>query len=142
MKELADYKMSPELLAVAESYLETNDILATSQMLGISSQEVSAYLGTPDVKNFLNTVYIDQGYLNRNRIQEAMSNIIEKKLEELEDAELGSNKDIAELLMMMHKIRQDELKTLKDSAPTTQTNVQINNADFGVNYSDLLGKLV
>jgi hypothetical protein len=143
MQELAEYKMNPETMEVATAYVELNDIDLVARTLSMTREEVTYYLNKAEVKRFLNTIFLEQGYLNRGKIQLAMSNIIEKKLEELEESEMGSNKDIAELLMMAHKMRMDEINTIsKSDAPSIgkQTNVQIN-AGFGENYTDLLSKL-
>jgi hypothetical protein len=141
-----DWKMSPEMQAVAESYLVTTDVRLTAQDLGIPKEKVTYYLNKPECKRFIDTIFLEQGYLNRHRLQDIMSEVMELKLEEMRESEMGSNKDIADLVMMLHKIRQDEAKATQTgpNAPTTQTNVQINNgAGFGgENYNALLEKLV
>ena len=67
----------------------------------------------------------------------------------MQEADLGSTKDIAELLMMAHKIRMDELKAMtdyekvKNSSPKVQTNVQINETLFGSgNYGAFTGEII
>lgn len=139
-------KLSPEALTIVNSYLETNDVSATSNILGIPREKVIQYVNKKEAKRYIDTVFLEQGYLNRGKIADAMSRIIEQKLEELEEAELGSNKDIADLLTLMHKMRMDEIKVIQASEKATpvvnQTNVQQNiNNTFGQNYSSLLDKL-
>lgn len=139
-------KLSPEALTIVNSYLETNDVGATSNILGIPREKVIQYVNKKEAKRYIDTVFLEQGYLNRGKIADAMSRIIEQKLEELEEAELGSNKDIADLLTIMHKMRIDEIKIIQaaEKEPTVlnQTNVQQNiNNTFGQNYSNLLDKL-
>jgi len=138
-----EWSLSPEMLEIAESYLMTTDARLTAQDLGIPKEKVVYYLNKPECKRFIDTIFLEQGYLNRHRIQDVLSHIMDIKLEEMRDSEIGSNKDIADLLMMAHKIRTDEAKTIAtSSAPTNQTNVQINNgAGFGDNYNSLLEKL-
>jgi len=139
-------KLSPEALTIVTSYLETNDVSATSNILGIPREKVIQYVNKKEARRYIDTVFLEQGYLNRGKIADAMSRIIEQKLEELEEAELGSNKDIADLLQMMHKMRMDEVKVIqadeKVNPVTHQTNVQNNiQASFGTNYNSLLDKL-
>lgn len=140
-----EYRMSPEMLEVTTTYLETCDIDQTAEMLGIDRERVTYYLNKPEAKRFVDTVFLDQGYLNRHKLQAAFTKIIDMKLEELDEAELGSSKDIADLLMMVHKISMDTRKeineALKPSAPTTQINQQFN-GQFGENYNSLLEKLI
>lgn len=141
----AEYRMSPEMVEVTTTYLECTDIDTTADMLGIDREKVVYYLNKPEAKRFVDTVFLDQGYLNRHKLQAAFTKMIDLKLEELDDAEMGSNKDIADLLMMVHKISMDTRKEImeaeKINMPTNQTNVQIN-GQFGENYNELLGKLI
>ena len=140
-----EWKMSPEMQAVAESYLITTDVRLTAQELGIPKEKVTYYLNKPECKRFIDTIFLEQGYLNRHRLQDIMSEVMELKLEEMRESEMGSNKDIADLVMMLHKMRMDEAKTTQSpsSSPSNQTNVQINNgAGFGDNYNSLLQKLM
>lgn len=134
------YKMSPEILEVTNVYLQTNSVTETAEQLSIPREKVTYYIGRPESKRYIDNIFLDQGYLNRGKLMDAMSGIIDKKLEELEEAELGSNKDIADLLMMMHKMRKDYEDFTKPTA--TQTKIEVNgNAGFGTNYNELLSKI-
>lgn len=140
-----EYKMSPEMLEVVTTYVETSDVNETARALSIPKEKVIYYVNKSEAKRFIDTIFLEQGYLNRNKIQEALTRIIEMKLEEMEESELGSNKDIAELLALAHKIRMEEIKANPDpKGPTSQTNVQINSAlPFGGdNYNELMNKLL
>ena len=141
-------KLSPEALTIVNNYLTTNDIDATCNLLKLPREKVIQYLNKKEVKRYIDTVFLEQGYFNRSKIAQAMTDIIEKKLEELEEAEMSSTKDIADLLQMAHKMRMDELKAIQadqkaDTVIKNQTNVQQNiNGSFGDNYNSLLDKLV
>ena len=140
-----EWKMSPEMQEIVESYLRTTDANITAQDLGVPREKVIYYLNKPECKRFIDTIYLEQGYLNRHRLQDIMSEVMELKLEEMRETEMGSNKDIADLVLILHKMRMDESKVtgVGPAAPTTQTNVQINNgAGFGTNYNSLLEKLI
>jgi hypothetical protein len=80
-----------------------------------------------------------------------MDTIIEKKLQEMEEADIGSSKDITEILALSHKMAMDildkqiKLATIQErNQPIkNQTNVQINSGSGnGVNYDNLLSKLM
>jgi len=138
-----NYKMSPEILEVANVYLQTNSIHDTALALDIPTEKVNYYINKPEAKRYIDNVFLDQGYLNRHKLIDKMSEIIDKKLEELDEAEMGSTKDIADLLQIMHKMRMDYAK---EAAPEKEagnsTNININgNAGFGTNYNDLLGRI-
>jgi len=139
-------KLAPEVLVVVNNYLMTNDIGATSNQLRMPREKVIQYLNKREAKKYIDTVFLEQGYFNRGKIAQAMTDIIEKKLEELEEAEMSSTKDIADLLVMVHKMRMDEVKVIQAENKATpvlnQTNVQNNiKAEFGQNYTNLLKNL-
>ena len=143
-----DWKMNPEMQEVVSSYLITTDAALTAKDLGIPREKVIYYLNKPEAKRFVDTVFLEQGYLNRHRMQDVLSEIMELKLEEMRESEIGTKKDILDVVALLHKIRTDEIKNTglsesTSSGPKTQTNVQINNsAGFGDNYDSLLSKLV
>jgi hypothetical protein len=143
-----EWKLNPEMQTVAESYLMTTDVRLTAQDLGIPREKVVYYLNRPEVKRFLDTIYFEQGYLNRNRLQDILAEVMELKLEEMRESEIGSKKDIADLLALAHKIRADEAKISGmgqegGKSPSTQNNTQVNiGAGFGDNYNNLLEQIM
>lgn len=140
------YKISPEALEVASTYLELHDTKETALVLGIEPEKVNYYLRKPDVKRFIDTIFLEQGYMNRGKIQEVMDKLFEIKVEEMEDSEMGTKKDIVDLLTLQHKMRMEEIKALKDAQPAgthvkNQINVQQNAPSFGTNYDSLVSAL-
>jgi predicted transcriptional regulator len=147
MNEIIPIK--PEELEIAQTYLQTQSVSETAHMLGIDDSQVSQYLRKPEVKNYLDTVYLSAGYRNRFKIADAMDDLIEKKLSEMVESGMGSTKDIADLLALAHKMRMEEIKSMtehekaKNNTPKVQTNVQINESPFGSgNYGKLLERLL
>jgi predicted transcriptional regulator len=141
--------INPEELEIAQTYLTTQSITETARMLGINDSQVSQYLRKPEVKNYLDSMYLTAGYRNRFKIAETLDNIIEKKLSEMVESDMGSTKDIADLLALAHKMRMEEIKAMNDhekaknATPKVQTNVQINESPFGSgNYGKLLETLL
>ena len=148
-KEIAT-KMSPEGLEIANAYLEKGSIPAVCSKLGVSENEVSEILNKLEIKQYIDTVFLDTGYRNRFKISETMDMLIEKKLEESEETEIYTNKDMADLLQMAHKMRIDEMKAqtelekAKAQTVKTQVNIQDNSGlPFGQgNYGQLIKKLM
>ena len=107
-------------------------------------------LAKREVKAYIDQVYLDTGYRNRFKLEETLDVLIDKKLEEADESEIYSSKDLADLLSMAHKMRMDELKAqaeiekAKASSIKTQNNVQINaEVPFGQgNYGELMKKLL
>ena len=140
--------ISPEGLEIAKVYLETQDINITATRLGIDQLQVAQYLEKPEVKNYVDQVYLNAGYRNRFRLAEIMDQIVERKLTELNEAEVGSSKDILEILQFAHKMRMDELaaqtklEATRASQVKSQTNIQINSPYGDSNYGRLLDQLL
>jgi hypothetical protein len=141
-------QISPEALEVANAYLQLNDSKAVASELDLHPDQVAQILGRREVKQYIDQVFFDMGYNNRFLMRQAMDALIKQKFQELEEAGVGSSKDIADLLQMSHKMSMDlldkqlQLEKLRQGTPgpQKQVNVQIN--DDGSKYSQLIHKLV
>ena len=143
--------ISPEGLEIANSYLQFGNIRGVCEHLQVSENRVVEALNKREVKKYIDTVYLDMGFRNKNNIASALDEMIQSKLEEAQETGMYSNKDLADLLQMAHRMRMDEIKAQADAekASTTnirnQTNVQINDGSlpFGQgNYGKLMDKLL
>ena len=144
-------QISPEGLEVANAYLQFGNIRAVCEYMHVSENQVVEVLNKREVKKYIDTVYLDMGYRNKNNIATVLDEMIASKLEEAQETGVYSSKDLADLLQMAHKMRMDEIKAQADllKAETTnirnQTNVQINDTalPFGQgNYGKLMEKLL
>ena len=144
-------RISPEGLEIANAYLELGSIPAVSIRLRIDEGKISEFLAKREVKQYVDQVYLDSGYRNRFKLAEVLDTIIDKKLDEAEESEVYSSKDLADLVALSHKIRIDEMKAQTELEKAqaanikNQTNVQINSAEmpFGQgNYGELMKKLL
>jgi hypothetical protein len=142
--------ISPEGLEIANLYLQFGNIRGVCQHLQVSEDRVVESLNKREVKKYIDTVYLDMGFRNKNNIATALDEIIASKLEEAQETGMYSNKDLADLLQMAHKMRMDEIKAQTDAEKATtsirtQNNVQINDGSlpFGQgNYGKLMDKLL
>ena len=147
-KELTN--ISPEGLEVANSYLQFGNIKTVCQELMVTEDKVVEHLNKREVKRYIDTVYLDMGYRNKNNIGSVLDEMIESKLEEVRETGVYSTKDLADLLQMAHKMRMEEIKAQTDLEKVNagniknQTNVQINESiPFGQgNYGKLMEKLL
>lgn len=144
-----ELKIDPEGLEVAQCYLTHPNHLKVAEVLDLEPTEVLTILRRPEVKRYIDQVYQETGFNNRHTLRRAMDKILELKFQELDDAGVGSSKDVAELLMMSHKMRMEELdreialeKLKGGKAPSSQVNVQINDMAPSTNYGSLLEKLM
>jgi hypothetical protein len=141
--------ISPEGLEIANAYLQSQDITQVAADLDIPVEMVTQFLVKKEVKTYIDQVFFNLGFNNRFKMAAAMDAIIKKKFSELQESEMGSTKDIAELLAMKHKMTMDELdrqiklETLRQSNIKNQVNVQINEGySDGTKYGDLIQKLL
>ncbi len=138
--------ISPEGARVANTYLANACSLKdASHSLNLPTHEIAATLQQPLVKVYVNSILRENGYRHMVKIAEKLDDLVERKWEELEEAEMGSNKDIAELLNLAHKMRMDMSKLLQadieKSGPAIQKNTQVNVYGEG-NYGKLMEKLI
>lgn len=133
----------PEFLLVANTYLKFGDLEVVSDQLNMAKHLIVDILEKPEIKRYIDGVFLHQGYMNRNTIVEMMEEIITSKLEEAKESGMYSKKDLADLIKMAHDMRIQEIK-VADKGPRTQTNVQINDSNvFGEgNYGKLMEKLL
>lgn len=138
--------ISPEALEVANCYLQNQDAAVVSEMLGVPQTLVIDILARKDVRAYIDQVFFDIGFNNRFKMRAAMDAIIKAKFRDMEEADVGSSKDILEILALSHKItmeqmaRQIELEKLQSSNVKNQVNVQINGD--GSKYGHLIQQLV
>lgn len=150
MKNEIATRMSPEGLEVANCYLELGNVQSVCLRLKLDENTVQDLLNKREVRQYIDQVYLDTGYRNRFKIANKLDDIIEQKLEEAEESQVYTNKDVVDLLSLAHKMRMDEIKAMaelekaKASNIKNQTNVQINGElPFGQgNYGKLMERLL
>jgi len=135
-------KIAPENLDVANAYLSTGSALTAAEMLGISPDRVYSVLERSEVKQYMNSVYLDQGYRNRFKLAELLDEVIEEKLKEARESGMYSSKDLADLIALAHKISIDHSKETSKTSIRQQNNVQINSPFGEGNYGKLMEKLL
>ncbi len=141
-------EISPEALEIANAYLQNPNIAKVAEDLDTTPDIVSSILGKREVKAYVDNVFFNLGFNNRHTFADLLDNIIKKKLQEMDEADVGSNKDILEILEFKHKATKElmelDIKRLaleqgKDG-PKTQNNIQINGD--GTKYGALLERLM
>lgn len=142
-------RISPEALEIANCYLQVQDVRKVAHELSLDPEVVTTTLARREVRGYIDQVFFDTGYNNRFLMRSAMDALIRQKFVELEEAGVGSSKDIAELLALSHKMSMDlldreiQLEKIRQGAPgpQKQVNVQINDSD-GSKYGQLIHKLI
>jgi len=140
-------QISPEALEVANAYLTIQNAQKVADSLDVPLETVSQILGRREVKAYVDQVFFDMGFNNRFTLRKAMDAIISKKFQEMDEAGVGSNKDIIEILALSHKMTMEtldkelQLEKLRSNSIKSQVNVQINEGG-GSNYGNLIERLI
>ena len=144
--------LAPEHLELINIHFQHGmDANKTAMALGVPVSTVIQTLQVPAVSAFVSTALLEQGYMNRSKLFSTLDDIVTKKLEEMEENEMGSNADILEILKVMHKMRMDEmamqLKMQESEAKRNKTsinagNVQVVNVNNPSGQSGNLGGLL
>lgn len=144
--------MSPEGMDVIEAYLQCgSDVPSAARSLGMSEIAFRDIMNRSEVKNYLNDIFMESGFRNRDRLFGVLDEVIKRKLEELEETGMGSDQDIMDILWRAHKMKMEEMKMMVElekvkaaaRTPANQTNIQ-NNIIAGAgdqNYMDLITSL-
>ena len=142
-------QIAPEALEVANCYLQMQDARKVADELDMPVTLVTEILARREVKSYVDHVFMDTGFNNRFEMRAAMDALIRKKFQEMHEADVGSTKDITELLALSHKMSMDLLdreiqlaKAQQSTAPQRQVNVQINEGLDGSKYSHLISRLI
>ena len=69
--------ISPEGLEVANSYLTLGNIKGVCQDLMVDEKKVVDILNRREVKKYIDTVYLDTGYRNKNNIGSLLDEMIQ-----------------------------------------------------------------
>ena len=108
------------------------------------AHEISNILQEPVIKNYVASVLKEHSYGHMVKIAAKLDELVEMKWDEITEAEIGSNKDIADLLQLAHKMRLDMSNLLqRETTPVgiNQKNTQVNVYGEG-NYGKLMEKLI
>jgi len=141
--------ISPEALQVANAYLQNPDLTKVAEDLDIPKELVSDILDRKEVRAYINNVFFSLGFNNRFQMRDLMDTIIKKKLQEMDESDTGSTKDITEILALSHKMTIELLdkeialeKIRTANSLKNQVNVQINDNAGGSKYSSLIEQLI
>lgn len=146
-KELVPLEVSPEAITVMNSYLQNGcSMKETATQLGMPIENVSTFLSQRSVKQMLDQQFAEAGFRNRDRMFGLLDEIINAKIEEMEETGMLPDMDIVTLLEKVHKMKMQELQmsmklqeTVNNIQHNNTTNIQING---GENYNALLDKII
>lgn len=132
-KSLEAPALDPIVLSVANQIIEGKSLSDISEGFNVPTDIISMIANKKEVKEYVDTVFLSQGYLNRFKRQGIIENVITAKVEEAMETQEWSKKDLLEWMKHLHDIEKETKP--KEKNPVVA--VQINN-----NYNQLMEDLM
>jgi len=149
MNNLPAEKIQPEAMEVIEQYLYHNrDVNLVANALNTTPTVITDILNKREVRGYLDHLFMESGYRNREKFFTVLDNLLDAKIEELEEAQMGSSMDIMDIMKIYHgmkvkelelSIKLQELQSNSKQSASTINNVQINNSS---GYDKLLDRII
>jgi len=117
--------LDPVMLALANDYLSGKGIGEISEEYGISEDRVTSVIEKKEVKNYIDSVFATQGYLNRIKRINLINAVIDQKIQEAVETGIYSKKDLLDWMKHLQEVET----SLKPKTQGPQVAVQINNYD-------------
>ena len=80
--------LDPVVLALANDYLSGKGVNEIADEYGISEDRVTAVIEKKEVKNYIDSVFATQGYLNRIKRINLINQVIDQKIQEAVETDL------------------------------------------------------
>lgn len=117
--------LDPVMLALANDYLSGKGIDELADEYGISEDRVTSVIEKKEVKNYIDSVFATQGYLNRIKRINLINAVIDQKIQEAVETGIYSKKDLLDWMKHLQEVETG----LKPKTQGPQVAVQINNYD-------------
>jgi hypothetical protein len=118
--------LDPVVLALANDYLSGKGVEEIASEYGISEDRVTAVIEKKEVKNYIDSVFATQGYLNRIKRINLINQVIDQKIQEAVETGIYSKKDLLDWMKHLQEV-ETSLKPKQSQGPAVA--VQINNYD-------------
>ena len=150
MNNLPAERIQPEAMEVVEAYLRNaRDVNRTAEDLNTTPTVISDLINKREVRSYLDHLFMESGYRNREKFFDILDNVLEAKMEELDEAQMSSSMDIMDILKIYHSMKIKELELSiklqelqqgsKGQTAKTINNLQINNSS---GYDNLLSRII
>jgi hypothetical protein len=126
-------ELDPKFLVIANELLSGKSIPQIAEEYSLTNDQVTSVVERSEVKRYIDSVYMSQGYLHRSRRLKIINEVIDEKLAEARETGVFSKRDLLEWLKLLNDMERDS----RPKQPTTA--VQVNNQTN--NYSTLMQDL-
>jgi hypothetical protein len=128
-------EIDPQYMLVANELLSGRSIPQIAELSGLSNDQVTAIAERSEVRRYVDTIYMSQGYLNRVRRMQVINKVIDEKLVEAAETGVYSKRDLLEWLKLLNDMDRDA----RPKAPTTAVQVNNHTNNYTSLMQDLLG---
>ena len=105
-KSLEAPEIDPVLLAIANESLAGTDITEISEKFNVPRDLIVQILDKKEVANYMNTVMLNQGYLNRAKRLKLINDVIIQKIQDAVESGVYSKKDLLDWIKHLHEVEQ------------------------------------
>ena len=126
--------IDPVMLSIANESLAGKTIYQIAEDFSMPADIVTQVINKKEVETYINTVYLSQGFINRNKRMSLINKIIEAKWEEAQETLMYSKKDMLDWIKVLNEMDRDA-RPKPEQKPAVA--IQVNN-----NYSDLMKDLL
>ena len=96
--------LDPVVLALANDYLSGKGVGEIADEYGISEDRVTAVIEKKEVKNYIDSVFATQGYLNRIKRINLINQVIDQKIAEAVETGIYSKKDLLDWMKHLQEV--------------------------------------
>jgi hypothetical protein len=132
-EQLEAPELDPIVLGVANDYLAGKSINEIAESYDVAPDVISSTLDKKEVKNYIDNVYLSQGFMSRFKRIDLINKIIEEKVQESLETGVLSKKDVFDYLKLLNDMEKEAKP--KDKGPGVA--IQVNN-----NYENLMQDLL
>lgn len=125
LRTLEAPEIDPILLGIANEHISGRSLTEIADQFNISEDRVAQVLDRREVKQYVDQVFLSQGYLNRFKRIQLINQVIEQKIQDVALGESYTKKDLLEWLRLLQDM--DKQARPQQRGPTVA--VQVNNYD-------------
>lgn len=124
--------LDPAILTVANEYLSGESIDTIAKNHALTMDQVTAIIERKDVRSYVDSVYLSQGYLNRVKRLALINRVVDKKMQEAIESDVYSKKDLLDWMKLLN-----DMETSARPKRDVGVAIQVNN-----NYDSLMKDLL
>lgn len=124
--------LDPAVLTVANEYLSGESIDTIAKNHALTMDQVTAIIERKDVRSYVDSVYLSQGYLNRVKRLALINRVVDKKMQEAIESDVYSKKDLLDWMKLLN-----DMETSARPKRDVGVAIQVNN-----NYDSLMKDLL